>query len=78
MAVEVVTETIIERPCAEVAAYAGDPSNAPEWYANIATVRWHTEPPVTVGSRMDFVARFLGRKLSTPTRSRNWCRVSGW
>ena len=64
MAVDVVTETIIERPCAEVAAYAGDPSNAPEWYANIASVRWRTEPPVTVGSRMDFVARFLGRKLA--------------
>ena len=64
MAVDVVTETIIERSCADVAAYAGDPSNAPEWYANIASVRWQTEPPVAIGSRMDFVARFLGRKLS--------------
>jgi uncharacterized protein YndB with AHSA1/START domain len=64
MAVDVVTETIIERPCAEVAAYAGDPSNAPAWYASIATVRWQTEPPVRVGSRMDFVARFLGRRLA--------------
>jgi uncharacterized membrane protein len=64
MAVDVVTETIIERPCAEVATYAGDPSNAPEWYANIATVQWQTEPPVRVGSRMAFVARFLGRKLA--------------
>jgi uncharacterized membrane protein len=64
MAVDVVTETIIERPCAEVAAYAGDPSNAPEWYANIATVQWQTEPPVRVGSRMAFEARFLGRKLA--------------
>ena len=64
MAVDVVTDTIIERPCAEVAAYAGDPSNAPEWYANIASVRWQTQPPVRVGSRMEFVARFLGRRLA--------------
>jgi hypothetical protein len=61
--VDVTTEIVIERPCAEVAAYAGDPSNAPEWYANIASVHWQTPPPVGVGSRMEFVARFLGRRL---------------
>jgi hypothetical protein len=27
-------------------------------------VNWRTPPPVKVGSRMDFVARFLGRRLS--------------
>jgi len=43
--------------------YAGDPSNAPEWYANVTSVRWLTPPPVDVGSRLDFVARFLGRTL---------------
>ncbi|MEZ0068122.1 hypothetical protein ABIA32_004146 [Streptacidiphilus sp. MAP12-20] len=64
MAVDVVTETVIARPCAEVAAYAGDPSNAPTWYANIDSVRWRTEPPLAVGSKLDFVARFLGRTLS--------------
>ncbi len=64
MAVDVVTETTIERACADVAGYAGDPSNAPEWYANITSVRWQTDPPVGVGSRMDFVARFLGRTLA--------------
>ena len=64
MAVDVVTETTIDRPCAEVAGYAGDPTNAPEWYANITSVRWQTEPPVRVGSRMEFVARFLGRRLA--------------
>jgi uncharacterized protein YndB with AHSA1/START domain len=64
MAVDVLTETIIDRPCADVEAYAGDPTNAPQWYANITSVRWQTAPPVRVGSRMDFVARFLGRILS--------------
>lgn len=64
MAVDVLTETVIDRPCAQVAAYAGDPSQAPRWYANIESVVWRTPDPVAVGSRMDFVARFLGRRLA--------------
>ncbi|HEU4426601.1 MAG TPA: SRPBCC family protein, partial [Pilimelia sp.] len=64
MAVDVLTEIIIDRPCAEVAAYAADPSHAPDWYANIDSVSWRTPPPVQVGSQMDFVARFLGRRLA--------------
>ena len=62
--VDVVTETVIRRPRDQVAAYAADPGNAPEWYANIDSVEWRTRPPVAVGSRMDFVARFLGRRLA--------------
>lgn len=64
MKVDVQVETTIARPPAEVAAYAGDPTNAPEWYVNIKSVRWETAPPVGVGSRMDFVARFLGRRIA--------------
>jgi uncharacterized protein YndB with AHSA1/START domain len=63
MAVDVVTEVVIARPPEEVVAYAGDPAHAPEWYANIESVSWQTPPPVGVGSRLDFVARFLGRSL---------------
>lgn len=62
--VDVTVERVIARPRAEVAAYAADPSNAPEWYANIRSIEWRTEPPVAVGSQMDFVARFLGRRLA--------------
>ncbi len=64
MAVDVTTEIIIARPWKQVVTFASDPSHAPEWYANIASVRWQTPPPVGVGSRLDFVARFLGRTLA--------------
>ncbi len=64
MPVDVVTEVHIAVPPQRVADYAADPSHAPDWYANIDSVEWLTEPPVAVGSRMAFVARFLGRRLA--------------
>ena len=64
MAVDVLTETVIDRPFLEVSAYAADPSHAPQWYANIESVVWQTPAPVMAGSRMEFVARFLGRRLA--------------
>lgn len=62
-AVDVQVERVIHAPLAEVAAYAADPSNAPDWYQNIQSVEWRTDPPVGVGSELDFVARFLGRRI---------------
>ncbi len=63
MPVDVLTEARIGRPVGEVSSYVADPSNAPQWYRNIESVEWRTDPPVGVGSRMSFVARFLGRRL---------------
>jgi len=64
MTVDVTTEIVIGRPVGVVAAYAADPSNAPAWYQNIASVTWQTSPPPQTGSRMTFRARFLGRVLA--------------
>ena len=64
MGVDVETWIEIDVPRARVADYVSDPANAPEWYVNISSVEWETPPPVTVGSRLAFVAHFLGRRLA--------------
>ncbi|WP_327255848.1 SRPBCC family protein [Streptomyces sp. NBC_01244] len=64
MKVDALTEAVIAAPCDRVAAYAADPTHAPQWYANISSATWLTPPPVAVGSRVAFVARFLGRRLA--------------
>jgi uncharacterized membrane protein len=62
--IDVATRIEIARPRGEVAEYASDPDHATAWYANIESVEWKTPPPARVGSRVAFVARFLGRRLA--------------
>lgn len=64
MPVDVTTEIRIDRPRAEVARFAADPSNAPDWYENIESIEWVGPPRVEVGARAAFVARFLGKRLA--------------
>ncbi len=64
MTVDVTTQIEIQASVREVSTYAADPDNAPNWYEKIDSSEWVTRPPLTKGSKMAFVAHFLGRRLS--------------
>lgn len=62
--VNVQTQIHINRPRAEVAEYAANPDNAPQWYVNIHSSQRLTDGPIRPGSQVAFTAKFLGRELS--------------
>ena len=64
MTVDVMSEVLIDRPKEDVSAYAANPDNAPKWYVNIKVVEWKTPHPLSLGSRIAFVAHFLGRRMA--------------
>ena len=64
MNVDVTSDIVIDRPPSVVSAYAADPDNVPNWYVNIKTVEWKTAHAIAVGSRIAFVAHFLGRRMA--------------
>lgn len=63
MSVDVLSRITIARASGDVAAFAADPANAPAWYSRIASAELLTGPAVAIGSRIRFVARFMGRRM---------------
>ena len=61
--VNVLTEIVINCPREKVAAYAAEPMNAPEWYANIKSADWVRGTKPENGAQAAFRAQFLGRDL---------------
>ncbi|MEO7888831.1 MAG: SRPBCC family protein [Vicinamibacterales bacterium] len=64
MRVDVTTDIVIDRAPSLVSSFAAEPNNAPAWYVNIKSVEWQTPPRLAVGSRIAFVAHFLGRRIA--------------
>jgi hypothetical protein len=63
MAVNVTATGIIDRSRDEVAAYLRDPANDTSWIGGIRSARLLAPGPVTVGSQVERVASFLGRRV---------------
>lgn len=63
MAVDVSVTGTIMRPHRLVAAYLRDPANDTEWIGGIRSARLLTPGPVGVGSQVERLAVFLGRRV---------------
>jgi hypothetical protein len=60
---DVVVEERIARQREEVAGFAMDPANDRRWIGALKEVRVLTDGPVSVGTQVERVAGFLGRKI---------------
>lgn len=60
--VDVISETVIERPVSAVAAYAGDLANAPAWLGGVRSARWASTPPFAAGARINVETQVLRRR----------------
>lgn len=63
MAIDTRAVIAVARPREQVAAYLRNPDNDPRWIGGLRSARLLTEPPVGVGSRVERVASFLGRRI---------------
>jgi len=63
MSTDVQVDVRVDRPRADVARYATDWRNDPEWIGALSEVTLVTEPPFGVGSQVARVATFLGKRM---------------
>ena len=63
MAINVRAELLINKPKDQVAAYATNPHNDPLWVSGIVESKMLTDPPLALGSRVERVASFMGKRI---------------
>jgi uncharacterized protein YndB with AHSA1/START domain len=63
MPIDVTAESTIARPRDEVAAFAMEAENDTRWIGGISSAHRLTAGPTAVGTRVERVAHFLGRRV---------------
>lgn len=63
MPIDIVAETVIDRPRDAVARFAMDPANETRWIGGIRSSRQLTDGPIGAGAEVERVAAFLGRRI---------------
>lgn len=61
--IDVTVKTDIARPREAVAAYAMEAENDPTWIGGISSAKRLTPPPTGVGTRVERVASFRGKRI---------------
>jgi uncharacterized membrane protein len=56
---------VIERPPDEVFDYFRDPSKTPDWQASLLEARQETPEPLSAGTRIREVRKFLGKRMDS-------------
>lgn len=64
--INIAVRRVIHAPADFVADFVTNPDNAPVWHTNVAAVEWHTARPVAKGSKLDVIARIMGRDIVYP------------
>ena len=62
----------ISRPQQEVFDFVSNPANNPQWQSSTEAGEWTSEGPPGVGSTLDLVIRFLGRKIESTSEITTW------
>ena len=60
---DVTAETFINRPRGDVASFAMNADNDPIWIGGIVEAKMLTDPPTAKGTKVERIARFLGRRI---------------
>ena len=63
MAIDITAEVVINRSRDDVASYATNPDNDPIWIGGIVETKTLTDPPFGKGTRVQRVAKFMGRRM---------------
>jgi uncharacterized protein YndB with AHSA1/START domain len=63
MSIDVTAEVRIDRDPQAVWDFMTDPLHEPEWIGGLKAARLQGDPPMRVGSRVERVASFLGRRI---------------
>jgi uncharacterized membrane protein len=61
----VVVKVGIKRSCGDVYDVLEDAEKNPKWLPAMSSCTWITPPPISVGSRYEQVARYLGKEIRT-------------
>lgn len=64
MAMDVTSSTVIPAPPERVWAYLVEPGNDVTWTSGLLEARPLTDGPLAVGSRVERVSKFLGRRMT--------------